>query len=43
MRLDHGIHIGDPVRDVHGVLTGAFQLVGRGLDNGMSVPGRAGP
>jgi circadian clock protein KaiC len=30
MRFDAGIQIGEPVRDVHGVLAGRSQLVGRG-------------
>ena len=32
MRFDRGIRIGEPIRDVQGVLTGSAQLVGRGLD-----------
>lgn len=34
LRLDSGIRIGEPVRDVQGVLSGAFHLVDRGLGNG---------
>jgi circadian clock protein KaiC len=40
MRFDRGIRIGEPVRDVHGVLTGATQLVDVRAGNGGSRAGR---
>ena len=40
MRMDGGIKIGESVRDVHGVLTGEFQLIGPrpGKDGAEAVP-----
>ncbi len=31
IRMQDGIHIGEPVRDVHGILAGSAQLLGNGL------------
>jgi circadian clock protein KaiC len=40
MRFDHGIRIGEPVRDVHGILTGTSQLVDSRSGNGGSRAGK---
>ena len=36
--FDHGIQIGEPIRDVHGILAGTTQLVGNGSKRGQGSP-----